>query len=322
MEFDARSTKFDVVLGIDSASFSAGVAELYNTKDKKDEKDRKPYDTFFTGEYKDDNVEGTWAVIGKDAPAFAFEAPTMDKWRESIDKDGQHPADGDLPAENVFVLKIPSLQMAITSLPTVSPEVQFYGQVTLTTDPTSHTSTVSLTPLAIWADESQLEDEKPIVNGLILPEVFTKLGEVLEGHKVPSRKLTYGQVAVELTLVDVLVIDTHLIVVATAGTSTAAALPSKWPAKPVFALVNRKFAEYLAAQVAAQNKNKTLYDKPDEKNKVASLSAKAVLASVDNITIGSTDATSWSGDLDVSFDVSARLLGSSCALKKSSDSLR
>ncbi|MBY8858552.1 hypothetical protein K7711_18885 [Nocardia sp. CA2R105] len=316
MEFDATSTKFDVVLGIDSASFSAGIAELYNAPDK------KAYDAFFQGEYQGQGVEGTWAVVG-DAPDFRFEAPTLEKWRDSVDKNGQHPPDGDLPADNVFVLSIPSLQMAVTKLPTVSPEVEFYGQVTLTTDSESNTPTVSLTPLAVWADESQLGQAKPFVNGIILPQVFKKLATVLEGHEIPSQQFPFGQTTLELTIVGVLITDTHLIVVATDGDTTAVAVPSAWPTDPVFAIVNRGYALNLAQQAAAANKNKTLYDKqPDGTNKTASLAAKAVLASVDDITVSSTDATSWSGELNVSFDVSATVLGSTCALKKAGNNIQ
>ncbi|GAA1304150.1 hypothetical protein [Saccharothrix xinjiangensis] len=300
---------FDVVLGIDSASFSAGVDQL--------NKDPKSHDEFFKGEYEGNNAQGTWEVVDQ-SPAFEFRPPTADKWQGSIGPDGRHPT-GDPPTDNVFLLSIPSLRLDATiggqALPEVSPAVEFYARAVL------DSGTASLTPLAIWADESQLSAaEKAIVNGIVLPQVFQKLSTVLSGHAVPPQKITFGGSTLELTLAAVLVTDSHLVVVATADTSTATTLPSAWPDQPVFAIVNHDFAQHLAASAAEAHKGVTLLDEQSS-NAAASLSAKAVLNSVDDIAINQGDATSWSAALDVSFDVSASVLGAKCALKKSSDSL-
>lgn len=300
---------FDVVLGIDSASFSAGVDQL--------NKDPKAHDTFFKGEYQDGLASGTWEVVGQ-SPAFKFEPPTAEKWRDSIGPDG-NPPPGPPPTDNVFFLSIPSLHLKITiddtGLPDVYPAVEFYARAVL-----DH-GTASLTPLAVWADESKMTTaEKSTVNGIILPKVFKTLGAVLSGHKIAPQTITVDEIVLTLTAAGILVADTHLVVVAKGDTSTAVPLPSTWPAKPVFAIVNRTYAEHLAASAAAAHKNTTLYDNT-VKNTGASLSVKAVLVSVDDITIDQDDATSWSGDLNVAFDATASAIGVGCALKKSSDSL-
>ncbi|MGW4113847.1 hypothetical protein ACWEFJ_23505 [Actinosynnema sp. NPDC004786] len=299
---------FDVVLGIDSASFSAGVDKL--------NKDPKTHAAFFKGDYRNDTVSGTWEVEGK-SPAFEFRPPDPARWRQSVNAKGEHPT-GDPPTGNVFVLAIPKLRLVFTidgAQADLAPGVEFYGQAALAD------GTLSITPLSIWADPSTMSTaEKAIVNGLILPKVYDKLGPVLSGHKVPPQTITIGDLGFTLTVVEVLITGGRLVIVTTGDTSTAVPLPGEWPAKPVFAVVNRAYAQRLATEVARANRNKTLYD-GTEKNDRAKLTVHAVLASVDDIAIDKDDATVWSGALDVAFDAVASYLGIPCAFKKSSDSL-
>ncbi|QQQ73407.1 hypothetical protein IOD16_19050 [Saccharothrix sp. 6-C] len=242
----------------------------------------------------------------------------MDKWQGSIGPDGKHPT-GDPPTGNVLTLSIPSLELAITidgsPLPTVSPAVEFYGRLALAD------GTASLTPLAVWADQSKLTGpEKSIIDRLILPQVFLRLGAVLSGHAIAPQTVDVIGTKVKFTATDALITATHLVVVAKADTRTAQAVPKTWPTQPVFVLVSRAFAEHVAQTTADAHKNTVVYNKSDSGGG-ASFSAKAVLNSIDKIRIDQSDATSWSASLAVSFDASASVLGNKCALKKSSDSI-
>jgi hypothetical protein len=300
---------FDVVFGIDSASFSTGVDQL--------NQDQGTHDAWFKGDYRDDHSSGTWEVTGP-SPEFEFQSPSADKWPASIGPDGKHPT-GDPPTDNVLTLSIPSLELAITidgsALPTVSPAVEFYARLSLAD------GTASLTPLAVWADQSGLTAaEKTLIDRVILPKVFQQLGTVLSGHAVAPQTVDVAGAQVAFTATEALITDTHLVVVATADTGTAQAVPRAWPTQPVFVIVNRALAQHVAQTTADAHKNTVVYDKTDSGGGV-SFSAKAVVNSIDGVTIDESDATSWSASLDVSFDASASMLGSKCALKKSSDSL-
>ncbi|WP_148088635.1 hypothetical protein [Saccharothrix texasensis] len=300
---------FDVVFGIDSASFSAGVDRL--------NQDQKTHAALFRGDYRDDHASGTWEVTGQ-SPEFEFQSPSVDKWQGSIGPDGKHPT-GDPPTDNVLTLSIPSLELAVTidgsALPTVSPAVEFYTRLALAD------GTASLTPLAVWADQSNLTPaEKSIIDRLILPQVFLQLGTVLSGHAIAPQTADVVGSQVTFTATEALITGTHLVVVATADTGTAQPVPEAWPAQPVFAVINRVFAQHIAQSAADAHKNTVVYDKTDSGGGV-SFSAKAVVKSIDKVTIDKSDATSWSASLDVAFDASASMLGNKCALKKSSDSL-
>lgn len=297
---------FDVVFGIDATSFSAGVDEL----------NKKKHDAFFKGVYGNSDVSGTWEVVDR-SPVFGFQAPTAAKWHDSVDGAGGHPT-GDPPTDNVFVLVVPELHLVFTddgAPADLTPGIEFYGQFALAD------GTASLTPLAIWADPSTLSDsDKWVMEHLILPNVFKKLGDVLKAHEIAPQKITVGGNEIELTTTHALITGTHLVVVATADTGTAQGVPTAWPTQPVFAIINRDFAQHLAQATAGASQNKTVYDSTKSNSKAA-FQAKAVVHSVKDIKVDPSDATSWSAALDVAFDASASLLGQKCALKKSSDSL-
>ncbi|MBW4717237.1 hypothetical protein [Saccharothrix obliqua] len=295
--------KFDVVVGMDEKSFSLGVAELHKREDA--------HKKFFQGTVEKSPFKCDWNVV--DAPAVVFGPPDPGKWAASYDGSGKHPAGPVPPAGNTFRLHLPKLHIVLYSggkpQPAVEGPVEIYAQVAVSG------GKLTITPLAVWFDESKMDpNDRAFVAGFVLPAVFKQVGGVLKGIDIPPLHFAAGSVPIDLRITEVTLGGGRLLIAALADKSNGAAAPATWPTASTFVLVNRDYLGALVGAAAANFKGKDL-GKFDKGGSAGSISGSAKLEAIKNVKI-LDDPTTASAGLDVSFDLTAKLLGSKCALSK------
>jgi hypothetical protein len=298
------ASTFDIAFGVDSASFTAAVKQLYDKQG--------PREKFFKGTYTEDDKSGDWDVL--EAPVFDFSAPDATRWADSLNGDGQSP--GGQPPGDGFQLKIAKFKLVYGSLTIDDAQVEVYLTAVVAD------SKLTITPNAIWYDKDKFSKaDEFFIKNLVVKEVFARAKTLLAGITVPALERKIGDIDLELTVQDATINAAHLIVSAVGKDSTPAATPTNWPEAPVFLLVAPGFRDAILSKVADKIKS----EKPDPykiDNSGATGQADWSITDITNIKPAGENTAKFTADIAYTFSafLTVEAAGSSCALSKGANS--
>jgi hypothetical protein len=293
--------QFDAAIGLDKTSLDTGLSQLYA--------DPTARDKLFKGEIKGQSAgsdyTADWDVQA--APQFVLAPPPTDKWQAAINSDGGHPT-GDPPADS-FQIIFPKFYAKYT-LQGVAPvdgttEVQVYAEAAISDDK------LTLTPLAIWIDESHMSGWDKFILNFILANVLTKATTMLAGLTIPP--LSFADI--DLSPPVMTITNGQLILASSLTPATPDISGFTWPQKDLFILLSQDFLSKLADKLETELKDTEIADSGEKSG--GDWTYKVTIASVSNLKFDTSDLTQFTADIAFDWDASC----SFCAMSSATSGL-
>jgi hypothetical protein len=244
------------------------------------------------------------------APAFLLQPPPADLWAKSVDVNGKNPTPASRPVTNAFQLVFPQFLGSYTLGPAKqSGTTKVIVFATVSLDATPSGSKVVFKAESVWLDESHMTGwDRFILNGVILKQVLTQIGQMLAGFDIPALEISKEGVTVEFGTPVVSIVNSQLI--AAAGLKAGAPVDIRgvtWPSKALFLLVSADTIRNVANQAAAKLAGQTKSGRGDY-SKVITYDYTAKLNSV-SITPNAADMTKAVAAIDFAFSATLKPLG-------------
>lgn len=304
-------SQYDAALGVSAATLDQALSQLYSNQAARS--------ALFAGQEHSEMGGSTYTAIWDIliAPSFVLEPPDDALWTASINSHGEHPTVREKPASNLLQLVFPQLKASYGK--DGQTPVSGTGKVIVFATISIMGTTATLSPLAVWLDESQMKGwDRTILNRLILPRVLEKAGQILAGFQIPPLSFK----GIDLTPSQAVIAGGLFVLGASLKGSAPVNLSNaNWPSQPLFLLVSSELMTQAAQKVAAEKLvGKKLEDSGKCLNDLASYSASCQITGVSDVA--PTDArTSVNANVGFSFSAKVELGSGPCAISAAASKL-